>query len=158
MCADCKKLIEDASFRSGGDMTFKCYCWTVIGDPILIFVRSSHPEVFLGKSVLKICSKFTGEHPCRNVISISIALRHGCSPVNLLHFFRTSFLKNTSGRLLLICAFRRRLDGTLTYETEKTLVDNENYNDYSIYPLNDYLKFLPIVTFLFLEIIHYTHI
>ena len=21
-------------------------------------------EVFLGKSVLKICSKFTGEHPC----------------------------------------------------------------------------------------------
>ena len=26
--------------------------------------RSSRPEVFLGKRVLKICSKFTGEHPC----------------------------------------------------------------------------------------------
>ena len=26
--------------------------------------KSSHPEVFLGKGVLKICSKFTGEHPC----------------------------------------------------------------------------------------------
>ena len=26
--------------------------------------RSSPPEVFLGKGVLKICSKFTGEHPC----------------------------------------------------------------------------------------------
>ena len=25
-------------------------------------LRSSHPQVFLGKSVLKICSKFTGEH------------------------------------------------------------------------------------------------
>ena len=25
--------------------------------------RSCHPEVFLGKGVLKICSKFTGEHP-----------------------------------------------------------------------------------------------
>ena len=25
--------------------------------------RSSHPEVFLGKRVLKICSKFTGEYP-----------------------------------------------------------------------------------------------
>ena len=25
----------------------------------------------------------------------------GCSPVNLLHIFRTPFLKNTSGRLLL---------------------------------------------------------
>ena len=35
---------------------------------------------------LKICSKFTGEHPCRSVIEIT--LRHGCSPVNLLHNFR----------------------------------------------------------------------
>ena len=34
--------------------------------------RSSHPEAFLGKGVLKICSKFTGEHPCRNVISINL--------------------------------------------------------------------------------------
>ena len=32
---------------------------------------------------------------------IEIALRHGCSPVNLLHIFRTPFPKNTSGRLLL---------------------------------------------------------
>ena len=58
--------------------------------------RSSHPEVFLVKGVLKFCSKFTGEHPCRNMISIKllrnfieITLRHGCSPVNLLHIFRT---------------------------------------------------------------------
>ena len=27
------------------------------------YVRSSHPEVFLGKGILKTCSKFTGEHP-----------------------------------------------------------------------------------------------
>ena len=32
---------------------------------------------------------------------IEITLRHGCSPVNLLHIFRTLFLKNTSGQLLL---------------------------------------------------------
>ena len=32
---------------------------------------------------------------------IEITLRHGCSPVNLLHIFRTPFLKNTSGPLLL---------------------------------------------------------
>ena len=32
---------------------------------------------------------------------IEIELRHGCSPVNLRHIFRTPFLKNTSGRLLL---------------------------------------------------------
>ena len=76
-------------------------------------IRSSRPDVFLGKVVLKICSKFTGEHPCRSAILrklqsnfiesnfIEIALRHGCFPVNLLHIFKTPFLKNTSGWLLL---------------------------------------------------------
>ena len=75
----------------------------------MALMRSSHPEVFLRKDVLKICSKFTGEHPCRSVISIKlqsnfieIALWHGCSPVNLLYIFRTSFPSNTSGWLLLI--------------------------------------------------------
>ena len=32
--------------------------------------RSSRPEVFLRKSVLKTCCKFTRKHPCRSVISI----------------------------------------------------------------------------------------
>ena len=31
-----------------------------------------------------------------------ITLRHGCSPVNLLHIFRTTLEKSTSGGLLLI--------------------------------------------------------
>ena len=39
---------------------------------ILSIFRSDPPELFLGKSVLKICSKFTGEHPYRNVISIKL--------------------------------------------------------------------------------------
>ena len=71
-------------------------------------IQSSRPEVFLRKSVLKICRKFTGERPCQSAISIKlqsnfieIALWHGCFPVNLLHIFRTSSLKNTSGWLLL---------------------------------------------------------
>ena len=34
--------------------------------------RSSHPEVFLEKGALNICSKFTGEHPYRSVISIKL--------------------------------------------------------------------------------------
>ena len=37
---------------------------------------------------LKLCSKFTGEHPWRSAISIT--LRHECSPVNLLHIFRAT--------------------------------------------------------------------
>ena len=69
--------------------------------------RSSHPEVFLRKGILKICIKFT-EHPCQIVISTKllcnfteITLRHGFSPVNLLHIFRIPFPKNTSGGLRL---------------------------------------------------------
>ena len=49
----------------------------------------------LKKIVLKLCSKFTGEHLCRSVVSITllcnfieIALRHGFSPVNILHIIR----------------------------------------------------------------------
>ena len=64
--------------------------------------------MFLRKGVEKIYSKFTGEHPCRSVISIQlpnnfieIALWHGCSPVNLLHIFRIPFPRKTSGWLLL---------------------------------------------------------
>ena len=71
--------------------------------------RSSHPEVFLGKGDLKICSKSTREHPCQSAILIQLqsniietTLRHGCSPVNLLHVFRTLFQKNRSGWLLLL--------------------------------------------------------
>ena len=68
---------------------------------------STREVVFLGKGVLKICCKFTGEHPCRSAISIKfqsnfieIALWHGCSFVNLLHIFRTPFHKKTYGELL----------------------------------------------------------
>ena len=54
--------------------------------------RSSLPEVFLGKGVQsnQLQSNF-----------IEILLRHEHSSVNLLHFFRTPFSKNTSGWLLL---------------------------------------------------------
>ena len=34
-----------------------------------------------------------------------IALRHGCSPVNLLRILRTPYLKRTTGQLLLFIIF-----------------------------------------------------
>ena len=73
---------------------------------------SIKPYSEAAKGVLKICSKFTGEHPSQSVIFIKlpgnfieITLRHGCSPVNLLHIFRTIFPRNTSGWLLLHTEF-----------------------------------------------------
>ena len=57
---------------------------------------------------MEVCSKITGEQPRPSTISIKlqsnfieIELRHGYSPVNLVHISRTPFPKNTSGRLLL---------------------------------------------------------
>ena len=73
--------------------------------------RSLSSYVVARMCSVKISSKFTGEHPCLSVMSIKLLCRfieitlcHGCSPVNLLHIFRTPFLKNTSGRLLLYAA------------------------------------------------------
>ena len=59
--------------------------------------KSSRPEV-LRKGVLKIWTKLTGTLLCN---FIEVALRHGCSPVNLLHFFGTPSPRNTSEWLLL---------------------------------------------------------
>ena len=71
--------------------------------------RSLSSYVVARMCSVKISSKFTGEHPCLSVMSIKLLCRfieitlcHGCSPVNLLHIFRTPFLKNTSEWLLLI--------------------------------------------------------
>ena len=68
--------------------------------------RSRRPEVFLGKGVLKISNKFTGEHPCRTVILpklfcdySEITVWHRCSPLNLLDIFRTPFLRRAASIL-----------------------------------------------------------
>ena len=45
--------------------------WKVV-DSFSVMFRSSRPEVFIRKGVLKIYRKFTGEHPCRSVISIKL--------------------------------------------------------------------------------------
>ena len=54
-------------------------------------LRSSPSEVYLGKGVLKLCSKFTGEHSCHKGEHFGLS-----SPVNLLHIFRTTFPKISS--------------------------------------------------------------
>ena len=65
-------------------------------------------KLFLGKSFLRTCRKFTGENPCRTPISINllctfikIALKHRCSLANFLYMSKIHFSKNTSEGLLL---------------------------------------------------------
>ena len=72
---------------------------------------SNKPYSEATKDVLKICSKIY-RRTRQSVIfiklpgnSIEITLRHECSPVNLLHIFRTFFPRNTSGWLLLHTQF-----------------------------------------------------
>ena len=81
-------------------------------DVIPVYNRSSPTELFLVKGVLKSDSKFTGEYPCRSLISIKLlcnfienALWHGCSPVSFLDIFRAPFHKNTSGGLHLYTSY-----------------------------------------------------
>ena len=87
-----KKLVYHFLVRSTLNESALFSCKTALSK-----ARSSHSGVFLGKCVLEICSKFTGEHSCRKVISIwnftEIALRHRCFLVNLLNIFRTPFPK-----------------------------------------------------------------
>ena len=92
--------------------------------------------MFLGKGVLKICSKLTWEHPCQSVISIKllctfigIIFRHGCSPVNLLYIFRTPFTKITSRRLLLSNVIAKRQpnpNSSSTLVIEETMIPHMN--------------------------------
>ena len=60
---------------------------------------------------------------------IEITRRHGFSPANLFHIFRTSFYKNISGGMLLNDGLN--IVSVMHYEdiTEKTeVVDLENIN------------------------------
>ena len=58
-------------------------------------------------------TKFIGKHLCQSVLFNKFAglgpetllkkkLRHSCFPLNLVKFLRTTYLQNTSARLLLI--------------------------------------------------------
>ena len=53
--------------------------------------RSSSPKVFFWEAILQVSSTFTGDHPCRCVIT----LLHGCLSINLPHLriFLNLFLR-----------------------------------------------------------------
>ena len=56
--------------------------------------------------------------PKCEITLFEVTLRHECSPVNLLHIFRTPFPKNTSGCLLLSVPWINELKSRLFMEKE----------------------------------------
>ena len=83
VCNFFRKRTVSAEFLTNGPKflktfyTKKLYEIIVFCEVIDCICRSSNTEVFLGKGVLKICSKFTGEHPCRSAISIKLQSNSG---------------------------------------------------------------------------------
>ena len=78
----------------------------------LLDSRSSLPEVFCKKSILRNFTKFTGKHLYQSLFFNKVAgqpanslkkrLWHRCFPVKFVKFLRTPFLQNSSGRLFLV--------------------------------------------------------
>ena len=68
-----------------------------------LMYRSNPPEVFLGKTVLKINSKFIGEHPCQMLLCNFIEVTHILGSVSCT--FAANFQNNFSGVLLNVINF-----------------------------------------------------
>ena len=73
-------------------------------------MRSSHPEVFCKKGVLRNFAKLIGKYLCQSFFFNKVAglgpatllkkrLWHRCFPVNFAKFLRTPFLTEYSGHL-----------------------------------------------------------
>ena len=72
--------------------------------------RSSRPEVFCKKGVLRNFAKFTGKHLCHSLFFnkntlLKKRLWHGCFPVNLCEIIRTRFFTEHMWLLLLLHKF-----------------------------------------------------
>ena len=75
--------------------------YALLYSQILIMIstyRINHPEMFLGKGVLKICSKFTGENLCRSAISIKLQSK---VEITLCNFIEITLCYILSEHLLL---------------------------------------------------------
>ena len=94
--------------------------WYILANPVrsrevfMKFSRSSRPEVFCEKDVLRNFEKFTGKHLCQRLFFNKVAglgpatllknsLWHRCFPGNFAKFPRTPFFTEHLRWLLLFC-------------------------------------------------------
>ena len=92
----------------------------LFSDPYFLVYRSSHQRFSVNKGVLRNFAKFTGKHH----EFIKMRLQHRCLPVNFAKFLRTSFLQNTSERLLLCM----RTESTIPFLYGKIWIRENSYS------------------------------
>ena len=94
------KVLVNFSFDSGNGS-----CWIInfrSSNSQSGIIRSSLPEVFCKKGVLRNFAKFKGKHLCQSLFLNKVAgLRHRCFPANFVKFPRTPFFTEYLWWLLL---------------------------------------------------------
>ena len=73
---------------TGESTVLKVDVFSSLGEFYWTKMQKQLSEVPLGKGFLKICIKFTAEHPCRNVISIKLQRNLRLSNLRLLSDLR----------------------------------------------------------------------
>ena len=86
--------------------------------------------VFLGKGVRKICSKFTGEHPCRSAISVKLL----CNFIEHLRTPIVAYFQNTFSQEHLWVAASELSAATLQKRatSQKFFKDFEKFSDFCL--------------------------
>ena len=69
-----KNFLERYVFEFFSQIKCKILLVVLHSTPCQDYYRNSHLEVFLGKGVLKIRSRFSGEHPCQSETLIKLQL------------------------------------------------------------------------------------
>ena len=89
--------------------------------------------MFLRKGVLKICNKFTGEHPCGSVISIKLLCKASFKRPSNVHSFPINLCGRWKNGVCLLgiifeqkCYFLRKLS-TVFFKPYTLFIDNVKY-------------------------------
>ena len=93
-------------FESSGNIGISCICFKNKTRVTMhcFNCRSSHQRCSIKKGVFRNFTKFTGKHLCQSLFLMKIIKQETLVQVFSCEFceiLRTSFLRNTSGRLLL---------------------------------------------------------
>ena len=121
-----------------------------------IHIRSSRPEGFCKKGVLRNFTKFIGKHLCQSLFFNKVAglrpstllkktLWHRCFPINFVKFVRTPFLTEYLWWLLLIYEpfvvekMRKKCNWWLMSEKEKQRKGDFLVNDRECFALSHFI-------------------